>query len=77
MREIRKCLYVNEMIQEGMERSERERKKGVGINDGGERGEGAVVISSRKEPVSSAHVEGLALDEYGQLFYPGVRDEKV
>ena len=34
-------------------------------------------MSSRKEMGSSTHVEGRALDEFGQLFCPGVRDTKA
>lgn len=77
MGEIRKCMYVNERIQEGIERNERERRMGEVSDDGGERGEGAAAMSSRQEMEPSTYVEGLDLDDYGQLFYPGVRGEKA
>lgn len=76
MGEIRKCLYVNERIQEGVEMREKKGWEEAG-DDGGERGEGAAVMSLRKKMESSAHTEGLDLNDYGQLFHPGARGEKA
>lgn len=74
-------MFVSKMIQEGMG-SCREREIET---EREERGEFMMVerecvvgvMSLRKEMGSSTRVAGPALDEYGQLFCPGITSEKA
>lgn len=75
-------MFVSKMIQEGMGIQEgREREIETEREERGEfimvEREGVGVMSLRKEMGSSIQVAGLALDEYGQLFYPGITSEKA